>query len=104
MFLVSAIYLNHEGSRFDATYYLEIHRPMVVGLLAPHGFKSLRLVRGVAALDGSMAPYRMIAEMHFESREGFEQGMQEHGEVIMGDAANYTDIEPVLQVGELLVT
>ncbi|MGX7927138.1 EthD family reductase [Tsuneonella sp. HG094] len=103
MFLVSAVYPEDGQARFDEIYYLGPHRELVSGLLEPFGLTSMRLVKGVSALDGGAAPFRMLAEMHFASREGFDQGMAVHGAEIMGDAANYTDIQPILQVGEILV-
>lgn len=102
MFIVSAIYGNSPGSRFDEKYYLFRHRPMVEELLQPFGLKGLRILKGAASLNEQDLPFRIIAEMHFETREGFEQGMAQHGETVLGDAPNYTDIEPILQVSEVL--
>lgn len=103
MFVVSAIYTHATDHRFDEDYYLSWHRKMVEDLLAPFGFKGLRILKGRSSLKGSEAPYLIIAEMHFDSEEGFKAGMAEHGDKILADAGNYTNLQPILQVSDLLV-
>lgn len=103
MFVVSALYPNLPDCRFDEGYYLSRHRPMVEELLAPFGLQALRILSGKAALDGTDAPFRVIAEMHFATREGFETGMARYGDKILADTANYTNVQPQMQICELLI-
>jgi hypothetical protein len=38
-----------------------------------------------------------------ESLDAFQAGMGKHGNEILGDIKNYTDIAPVIQVSEVVV-
>jgi uncharacterized protein (TIGR02118 family) len=98
MICITAIYPAASGTRFDAGYYHRRHTPFAVELLRPFDLIRLCVSEGIAALDGSPPPYRMISEMYFASREMFDAAFAACGEALFADAANFTDIEPVLQV------
>ncbi len=101
MFCVSALYPNTPGSRFDAAYYVGPHTALARRLLGPGGLTDIRVTIGNAALDGAAPPYWVISEMHFTSRSAFDATMGEHGAALFADAADYTDVTPVLQVSTL---
>ena len=98
MVTISAVYPNRPGSRFDVGYYRGSHAALARRLLAPLGLVGLRTIPGDAALDGAAPPFWMIAEMRFASRDAFDRAMAAAGAELFADAANYTDVEPVLQV------
>lgn len=102
MLRVSALYPNHDGSRFDGAYYVRQHRPFARQLLAPHGLIDLRIALGAVALDGGPPPFRAISEMIFESRAAFDAAMEACGAALFADAVHYTDITPLLQISELI--
>ncbi len=102
MLLVSALYPNAPGGRFDGEYYLAEHAPFAARLLGPHGLKSVRVALGRSALDGGPPPFWAICEMLFDSRESFDAAMAAKGAELMADAPNYTDVSPILQISELL--
>lgn len=101
MMLVSALYPNTPGSRFDAAYYLGPHRRLAHRMLDPQGLIALRATTGKAALDGATPPYWAISELHFPDRATFDTAMAACGAEIFADAANYTDVTPILQVSTL---
>ncbi|PBB25263.1 MULTISPECIES: EthD family reductase [unclassified Mesorhizobium] len=103
MIIVSFLYPNTEQARFDAAYYVEKHVPLALGLLGD-------AVRGVivetglgGAQPGAPAPY--IAAFHalFESPDSFHKAFHAHAAEIHGDVPNYTDIAPVVQLGNVSV-
>jgi uncharacterized protein (TIGR02118 family) len=102
MLLVTAVYEARSGSRFDFDDYTGRHLRLAKGLLEPYGLLGVRVARGIAAMDGGPPPYCAVAEMHFQDADGFQRGMAAHGAELLGDADRYTDIEPVLQISELL--
>jgi len=95
---ISAIYPNAAGSRFDLDYYRDRHTPFAEALLGEHGLIGLRTVAGVESLDGQPPAYWVISEMHFPSREAFDQAIEVCGTALFADIANYTDITPILQI------
>lgn len=99
MILISAIYSNHAGSRFDAGYYMTRHSELANKLLKPYGLQQIRIVLGVSDLTGAAPPFWAISEMQFASRDHFDRAMHACGPALFEDAKNYTDVTPTLQVG-----
>ena len=98
-----ALYTNRPGARFDHDYYLSRHVPMVAERLKPYGLTHAAVNRGVGgAAPGAPAAFLIVATLDFESAEGMQQGMAAHGAEILGDIPNYTDIEPIIQVSEVV--
>ncbi len=98
MICISAIYANTAGSRFDAAYYRERHRPLAESLLSPHGLHALRVSLGEQALDGGPPPFWAISEMTFPDRAAFDAAIAAVGADLFADAPNYTDVTPTLQL------
>lgn len=101
MILITAVYPNEVGSRFDAAYYLDQHTPFAVDLLTPHGLTGLRATTGSAAIDGSPPAYWAISELRFTSRAAFDAVLEQCGEALFADIQNYTNVAPVLQISSL---
>lgn len=102
MVMVSVLYPNQPGSRFDERYYLDTHIPLVRRHWEPMGLTDLRLLRGATAPDGGPAPYRVMALLTFASAEALQKASAAHGKEIFGDIPNFTDVRPVSQVNEAL--
>jgi uncharacterized protein (TIGR02118 family) len=101
LLLITAVYPERAGSRFDFDDYFGRHLRFARGLLETYGLLAIRVTRGVAAMDGGPPPFCVIAEMHFRDADGFKRAMAAHGGELLADAQRYTDIEPVLQISEL---
>ena len=50
---------------------------------------------------GAAPPYAVITTLQFESLEAFGKAVQAHGPEVMGDIANFTNVQPVLQFSEI---
>ncbi len=87
-------------------YYVETHMPLSIGLLSSHpGFKGVSVERGLSgAQPGSAATYVAMCHFLFESMESFLAVFEPHAEELQGDIPNYTDIRPVIQVSEVLIS
>lgn len=97
-------YPNTPGARFDEEYYLKRHCPMVSKKLTPHGMTGVAVDRGVGGLTpGSPAEYMIQAQILFTSLEGLQAGLAAEGASIMADIANYTDIQPRIQVNQVVL-
>jgi uncharacterized protein (TIGR02118 family) len=86
---------------FDWDYYLNKHTPMIERLLKP-GLKKVEIDKGLAGGGpGAPATYTTICQLHFESVEAFQAAFGPHAGDIMSDIANYTDVQPVVQISEV---
>lgn len=101
MIKVSVLYPNTEGKRFDSAYYRDEHIPMVRQRLG-QACKRIEADLGLSGADlESKPPYIAMAHMYFDSVQAFQDAFGPHSREIMRDVANYTDIEPELQISEV---
>lgn len=106
MIRVSILYPNTQGKRFDMNYYTGTHMPMSIKCLGPHpGFKGVSVERGIGGTEPGSAPaYVAMCHFLFSSTEDFLAAFMPHAEVLQSDMPNYTDIEPVIQFNEVLIS
>lgn len=106
MIKISILYPNIKGSRFDMRYYVDTHMPWSINLLSTHpGFKGVSVEQGLGgAVPGTEAAYVAMCHFLFDSVENFMAAFMPHSEVLRGDMPNYTDIEPIIQVNEVLIS
>ena len=101
MIKVSVLYPNTEGSKFDMNYYLNTHTPMLQQKLGG-ALKSVAIEEGIAgATPGSPPTYRVLCHLGFDSVDAFQKAFAPHAQAIMSDIPNYTDVQPVIQIGEV---
>ena len=102
MTIVSVLYPRTATSHFDYDYYLQSHIPMVKARWSTMGLEQMSLLRGTAALDGSPPGFAMIAELQCTSREAVDEALAAHGAEVLGDIPNFTDVQPTIQISEVL--
>jgi uncharacterized protein (TIGR02118 family) len=101
MVKVSVLYPNRADTKFDLTYYLNRHVPMVRRLLGA-ALKGVSVEQGISGEDPeSAAPYITTAHMLFDSVESFQASFAPHAQEIIEDIPKYTNSQPLLQVGEV---
>jgi uncharacterized protein (TIGR02118 family) len=99
---VTVAYPASETGRFDLDYYTTSHIPMVHGLLEEHGLRRIEVDRG--ASRSTSAAYVAVAHLEFDSIDGFKAGFAAARPQMEADIHNYTDIEPVVHVFEVVST
>jgi uncharacterized protein (TIGR02118 family) len=106
MVKISILYPNKPGSRFNVGYYTQIHMPRSIELLSAHrGFKSVSVERGVGgAVPGSAPAYIAMCHFLFSSIDAFMDAFVPNAPELQGDMPNYTDIEPLIQINEVLIS
>lgn len=103
MIRVSVLYPNESGARFDHKYYSTTHVQLIKEKLGPAGLVRVDIDRGVAgATEEVPAPYTAVGHLIFDSIEAFGSAMAAHGEALASDIPNYTDLEPSVQISEIL--
>ncbi len=103
---VSILYPNRDGSRFDFDYYVQTHMPRSIQLLSSHpGFRGVSVERGAGgSVPGSSAAFVAMCHFAFDSPEAFLAAFLPHAAELQADMAHYTDIEPVIQFNEVLIS
>lgn len=103
MIKISVFYANEPGRRFDMDYYCNKHIPMVRQKLGA-ACKGEAVEQGVSGAAPDARPaYIAMGHLYFDSVEAFQAAFAPHAAAIMADVANYTDIEPILQVSEVKI-
>jgi uncharacterized protein (TIGR02118 family) len=103
---ISILYPNSKGSRFDMRYYIDSHMPLSLELLSVHpGFKGVSVERGLGGAEpGTDAAFVAMCHLLFDSIEDFMAAFIPHAARLQGDMPNYTDIKPVIQFSEVLLS
>lgn len=102
MIKVTILYPNAEGKTFDMDYYANKHMPMVVGLFGDP-CKGYEIDKGIAAgRPGETLPYLAIGYFFFEKLSEYEQAFGANAEKILGDIPNYTNVQPVVLISEVV--
>jgi uncharacterized protein (TIGR02118 family) len=64
--------------------------------------KGCSVEQGIAGgTPGTLPAYAVLAHLLFESVDAFQAAFAPHADVIMSDIANYTAIQPVIQISEV---
>ncbi len=103
MIKVSVMYPNRPGARFDHDYYRDRHMPLLKARLGD-ACLYYTIDKGLAGGAPGTAPtYVGMCHVFCESPESFQAAFGPHAAEILGDIPNYTDLEPVLQISEVVV-
>lgn len=101
MIKVGVFYPYKEGVKFDMSYYLQKHLPMVKQKVGP-ALKAVSVEQGLSGgMPGAPMTYVAIGHLSFDSVEAFQVAFTPNAPEIMGDIANYTNVQPVVQISEV---
>ena len=99
---INILYPHADGKTFDMDYYRNSHMPMVAELF---GEPLIRydIETGISGrTPEDPLPYLAIGTFYFDTLEAYNQAFAPHAEQILGDIPNYTDIQPVVQISEVV--
>ena len=103
MIKVSVMYPYAAGARFDHAYYRERHMPMMKRLLGA-ACVYYTVDKGISGRGAGTDPvYVARCDFVCTSVEAFQAARAPHAQEIGDDIARYTDIQPVLQISEVVV-
>ncbi len=102
MIVLSVMYPAIDGARFDEDYYLDKHLTLARKRMGS-ALKEVRVMRGLAGGEpNSGAEYQLVAEFAFDDAEALGRAIGTWGPELFADIPNFTDIEPKVQVSEVL--
>ncbi len=103
MVRITVLYPAGEGKKFDHDYYVQKHMALVRQRLGKYGLVRTEVDKGIAGgAPGAPAPYVAAGHVYFNALADFQNGMGEHGKEIMADVPNYTNIQPQIQISEII--
>lgn len=101
MIKASVLYPNTEGKKFNTEYYFNKHLPMIRQKLGT-ALKNVTADVGLGgATPGSPPTYIVMGHLYFDSLEAFQSAFVLHGQALMADIPNFTDIQPTVQISEV---
>jgi uncharacterized protein (TIGR02118 family) len=102
MIKVTILYPSGEGKKFDMDYYTKKHFPLLRSLFGD-ALKATAIDKGIAgSAPGAPVPFVAIGYLYFDTVAAFQSGMTANGSKIRADIPNYTDIQPVIQISEVV--
>jgi conserved hypothetical protein len=102
MIKVTILYPNGDGKKFDMDYYSSKHMPMIASLLGD-SLKRFEIDKGIGGrTPNDPIPYLAIGYLYFDKLSAYQNSFKTHAEKIRGDVPNYTNIQPILQISEVL--
>jgi uncharacterized protein (TIGR02118 family) len=94
---LNVIYPNHDGARFDTSYYRSTHIPLAMKVMKAD---RVILIEGVP-MGSTAAPYAMICHFQFASQAALEAARANPGMAeVRADIAKFTDIKPTIMMGK----
>ena len=101
---LTVLYPAKDGEAFNYDYYFNNHHKLVVSRLKTEGLVSYEFDKGVSDPGGGKPPYLAIAYLKFSSADALQKALAKHGAEIIGDVPNYTKIEPIMQVNDVMAS
>ena len=103
MIEVTVAYPAVQGRTFNMDYYLKTHIPLFQKRMGA-AMKTIRVSRGIGgSAPGSPAAFVTMVHAAFDSAEAFATAFAPHAAELQADAPNYTNIQPVVQISEVLM-
>jgi uncharacterized protein (TIGR02118 family) len=103
MITVNVLYPNEEGAKFDMSYYLSSHIPMVKRVLGS-ALKGCVVEQGVGGpAPGTKPEFSVLCHLRFDSVEAFQAAFGPHAPQVQNDVKNYSSVEPIIQISDVKV-
>ena len=103
MIKVSVMYPHQPGARFYHDYYRDTHMPLAKARMGD-ACLYYTVDKGLAGGTPGSAP-TYVAMCHFfcDSVESFQAAFGPHTGEILADISNYTDLQPVMQISQVVI-
>ena len=99
---VAIMYPSGDDHTFDMDYYTSKHMPMVANLFG-EPLRHWAIDMGVSGrTPEEPMTYVAIGYFYFDSIQAYGEAFGANAEKILGDIPNYTNIQPVVQISEVI--
>ena len=104
MIRVTVAYPNEQGKKFDWDYYINTHLKLVHEHLDSRGLIKVEADKGLSSADPTApSPFVAVGHLTFNTVDEVHEAFKAVGREVMGDIPNYTDIQPTIQISEIVV-
>lgn len=101
MYRVVIMYPKTETSNYNMEYYLNHHLPLIRGLFKK--IINIEVDQGIRnAFPDQPMPYYTISYFYFETIEDFQEGIMAGANDIMEDLAKFSNVQPIIQINEIV--
>ncbi|MGO4294980.1 EthD family reductase [Chitinophaga sp. RAB17] len=102
MIKVTVLYPNGDGKTFDMDYYTNKHMPLMATLFGD-AVKCIAIDKGGASgTPNTPVPFLAIGYLYFDKLSDYEKALEPYVERIRNDFPKYTNIQPLIQISEVL--
>ena len=99
---ISIMYPYAEGKTFNMDYYETKHMPMVAGFLGSNLIK-YTIEKGLGSgIPNQPLPFMAIGTFYVKSLSDYQAAIGPKRDAIRSDFSNYTNINPVILVSEII--
>lgn len=102
MIKMAIYYPAGEGKTFDMDYYVDKHMAMAAELMGD-SLKAMVIDKSLSgATPETDPPYVAVGYFYFDSMTAFQEAMGPISPKLREDVPNYTNIQPVIQISEVV--
>jgi uncharacterized protein (TIGR02118 family) len=102
MIKIAILYPNGEGKTFDMDYYSTKHMPLAASLFG-ESLVTMSIDKGLSSgVPDVPVSYLAVGYFYFENMESMQKAMAPNRDQLRADIPNYTNIQPVIQVSEVI--
>lgn len=99
---VTIMYPNEAGKTFDMDYYANKHMPMLSDLFGDV-LMNYEIDSGISGrTPEDTIPFLAIGYLYFDTVSDYRNAFGPHADTILSDIPNYTNIQPTVQISEVV--
>lgn len=99
MAVFTVLYPARDGAKFDHDYYNDHHIPLVKEAFTRTGLNDVQVLTGLSGGGDAPAPFVVIVNLAFRDAESMQTSLSgPRAAEVMADVANFTDIQPIVQI------
>ncbi|KAK7893838.1 hypothetical protein LTR67_006539 [Exophiala xenobiotica] len=105
-FHATVLYPNEDDIKFDMSYYLSTHMPLVMERFGKYGLKGYQVTDYKPGADGAKPPFCTGCTLIWDSPEDMQSAMSagDDAGVVFGDIPNFCNKQPVLMAGSVVAS
>jgi uncharacterized protein (TIGR02118 family) len=101
-FRVTILYPNGDDKTFDMDYYEKKHMPMVAGFIGSNLVR-YEIDKGISGRSpGERPPFIAVGYFYVNDITAYQNAIAQNRDAVISDFKNYTNIQPVVQVNEVM--
>jgi len=103
-FHATVLYPNEDDTKFDMSYYLQTHMPLVMERFAKYGLKGYQVCEYKPGADGAKPQFCTGCTLIWDKPEDMQGAMSsgDDASAVFSDIPNFCNKQPVLMAGPVV--